>query len=533
MADKRRGKRTRGTSLEKRGSNDVFSFNRDKSLPLHFSGQAADENILMVVRRHWWFLVTPALPFLACILLFFIITGFAVSNPSLATLWLVIEVIAFLAVIVTGVWFIYKDFVAWWYDVYIITNKQLVSAHGLLEPKRQKTPIERVQQVGVNVTSILGLLLKFGTVRIYLTGGQLDIKDVPDPGAVRDAIRGISEAIQARKPKEAPPPTPVDPDMAELLNTLAKPKNVTPLPDPDKDLPPLPRRRGEEEYMGPRRTFGGIFHVPCHIRYVHGERTVKYVQRSRHVLWRNILAPVVLLLLIVPTSILAPGLGVIPPAAWGYWWLITGLIVLALLIGIGLLYFDYIDDVYILTNRRVIDIHRKFVFFFETRLEAEYKSVRDVQVKIPSVIERFFDIGDVSIETPGNSPDIVLKSVDHPFLLQDEIIGIKDYKDKADAAKKENDEKKLLHKWFSSVIVKLEESDKGRGTPDLRNMDLLTAMSCAQEYGLDVSIQGEAVDHPDIPPGHVVRQEPPAGTIMERGSKIAVVLSKRSLVDTL
>jgi uncharacterized membrane protein YdbT with pleckstrin-like domain len=533
MADKRRGKRAKATSIEKPGSNDVFSFNRDKSRPLHFSGQAADENILMVVRRHWWFLVTPALPFIGCVILFFITTGFAVSNPAYATLWLVIEVIAFLAMIAAGAWFIYKDFIAWWYDVYIISDKQIVNAHGLFEPKRQKTPIERVQQVGVNTTSLLGMLLNFGDVRIYLTGGQLDLKNVPNPGAVRDAIRGISEALQARKPKDAPLPKPHDSDIAELLDTLAKPKKVDPLPDPDKDLPPLPRRRGEEEYMGPRRTFGGIFRVPCHVRYVHGERTVKYVQRSRHVLWRNILAPVALLVLIVPTALLVPGLGAIPPAAWGAWWLITMLIVLALLISIGVIYFDYIDDVYILTTRRVIDINRKLVFFFETRLEAEYKSVRDVQVKVPNVFERFFDIGDVSVETPGNSPDIVLKSVDHPFLLQDEIIGIKNYKDKADAAKKENDEKKMLHKWFSSVIVKLEESDKGRGTPDLRTMDLLTAMSCAQEYGLDVAIQGEAVDHPDIPPGHVVRQEPPAGTIMERGSKIAVVLSKRSLVDTM
>ena len=201
MADRQRGRRTRATAIEKRGSNDVFSFHRDKHLPLHFTGQAADENILLVVRRHWWFLVTPAFPFIACILLFFIITGFAVANSALASLWLVIEIIAFLAVIVTGVWFLYKDFISWWYDVYIITNKQIVNAHGLFVPKRQKTPLDRVQQVSVDVTSFLGLLLKFGTVRVYLTGGHFDIKDVANPGAVRDAIRGITEAVRASKPK--------------------------------------------------------------------------------------------------------------------------------------------------------------------------------------------------------------------------------------------------------------------------------------------------------------------------------------------
>ncbi|GCE05395.1 PH domain-containing protein [Dictyobacter aurantiacus] len=497
-----------------------------------FPGQQPGENVLMVVRRHWWFLLRPAWPFLVSALSIIAISFIAVSYPALGSLWILLEIAAVVATLVTGVWFIYRHLIAWWYETYIITDRRLINARGLLEPTRQQTPIEKVEQVGIGVDTLPGHLFNFGTVHVYLAGGDLYIREVPRPKAVRDAIQGISTEIKAKKPKPPAPPEPSDPELAAVLKSLAKGKEVPKLPNADENLPPI---RGENgRFLGPRRTFGGILRLPCDVRYVSGEYTVMYVQRSQYLLWRNIAVPVLLLVLLAPITLFAPGTGLIPYSIWQYWWIFMGLVLLGLLLTIFLIYTNFVDDVYILTNRRIIDIERHYGLFFETSLEVEYKSVRDIRVQVPGVIARFFDVGHVYIETPGSNPDVVLSYVDHPFVLQDEVLGIKSHKDKVDAAKRENDEKKHLYTWFSTVVSKLEDTDQRVSTPNLKNLDLFDAMGCAKECGLDVVVRGEAVDSPNIPPGLVIQQSPPPGTVMQKGSQIEIVLSKRpTLVDSI
>jgi hypothetical protein len=498
-------------------------FRRGRDRQWHFSGQQPDEVVWTVARKHWWFLVLPALPFLGSLVLLLLVLTASVAFPSYGALWYIVDALVFCLVIGTGIWFGYKDLMEWWVECYIITNKRIISTKGLLHPTRQETPLEKVQQIGVDMDSLLGLILGYGLVHVYLTGGDLKMPDVANPKEVRDAIQGVTDSYRAKKPKAKPPIVPADPEMTAVIKSLAEGKKPPALPDADASLPPP---RNPDRVLGPRRTFGGIFRIPCDVRYFSGEQTVKYVQRSRYVLLRNLILPVLLLIVVLPVAVVTPFTAPAVGSLQAWWWVFMGLVVLGLLLSMVVVYINYVDDVYILTSRRVIDINRRFIFTFEARIEAEYKNVRDVKVRVPNVVERLLNIGDVIVETPGSeATNIYLKTVDNPFVLQDEIFAIKNHKEKVDKIKKENDDKQAIAQWFNAVVSQLET--KMRGTPSLKGLSLFEAMARAQELDLEVQVWGEDIATSDVPPGHILHQNPPPGTLMEKGNKIEVVLSKR------
>src|SRR5260370_41337293 len=129
---------------------NVLQFRRGRNHQWYFSGQQPDEEVRLVVRKHWWFLVPPALPFIASSLVLFIALWTAAQLPTLASFWYLLELAAFLAMLGTGGWFAYRDLITWWYETYIITNKLIIKSRSLHEPKRQQRPMEQGQQVGLD-----------------------------------------------------------------------------------------------------------------------------------------------------------------------------------------------------------------------------------------------------------------------------------------------------------------------------------------------------------------------------------------------
>jgi Bacterial PH domain len=487
-----------------------------------FKGQQPGETVKMVLRRHKFFLITPALPLIATIIGLIVMYVLAANYPQAGPLWSLLELIFFILIIVTGIYFLYHDLALWWLEVDIITDKRVIAWKGFLNPHRQEIPNQNIVQVAVDQRGVWSRILTFGDLHFYMSGGRaLVLKHIPDPKKVRDSLQNITTT--AKEATKTPPVEPVvftDPDLTEVLAKLAKNEPVPTLPNADEKYA---RNQRSDRPRGPLRSFGGPLHLPCDVTYIPDEYTVLYVQRSKYVLVGKLIIPILLVLALIIATIYVHT---------SFPWTVIGIFVMLFVIAFVII--NFIDDVYIFTNRRVIEIERRAIFLSEEHDSTEYTTIKDIKVNIRNPLELAFDIGNVIIETPGNNPDITLSLVDHPFSIQDMAIAIKGFKEKVDKAKAKNERKNQLNEWFGTVLTVLEKKMVNRGVPNLQKLDLWTAAELARELGMKVVPVGEDSSYPNIAPGLIVDQNPVPGTLMkvdsedpENRPQIRVILSGR------
>ncbi len=122
--------------------------------------------------------------------------------------------------------------------------------------------------------------------------------------------------------------------------------------------------------------------------------------------------------------------------------------------------------------------------------------------------------------------------VRHPLSIQDKINELKGLKEKADKIEEENKRKKELHMWFGTVLTTTQAQAQtqgpqtsSEGVPNVCGLDLFEAMEKAEEFGLAVVVLGEEPVPSNF--GKVTNQNPPRGTLMERGGELQVWLGRR------
>ena len=99
-------------------------------------------------------------------------------------------------------------------------------------------------------------------------------------------------------------------------------------------------------------------------------------------------------------------------------------------------WFVFNNDIYILSNQRIINIDQSG-FFTRRVSEAELENIQNVTYEIKGPIRSFLNFGEIIISTAGNAPGLTLKNVENPHFIQEKIVALqKDVRTKSSVQKR-------------------------------------------------------------------------------------------------
>lgn len=427
----------------------------------HFAGQEAGETIHLFLRRHWlslaWSLRWVAAGVAACLVALILAGGAPGPWQSLVPVVTIATVAAGALLGLAALW----TYSVWYYDVYLVTDRRLLdfARKPLIYERRHEAQLSRVQDVRVNYPNPVALVLDFGDVKVQTAGskGAITCRAVPHPRLVQAKVLQLVAGAQKRA---AAAPSIEAEQMRQFMGMESPPGTgaveaaaVAPLPPagtgagpqtaPTEVLqaPPVTWRAYVTSLFRPALDVGANdlvwrkhWWVLMRGTAVAGGLFNGGLVLAAVMLWQGGITP---WLAIPLTMVLVGGL-------WNLWNVI-----------------DWQNDLYILTDDRIIDIE-KVPLISEDRREARLQQVQDVHYVMPGFINRFLDFGDVEVETAGRSGGFTFKSVPHPREVQAEIFARLERVRKAvSVADRQRQEAEML-----AMLYKYRQADQKVGADD-------------------------------------------------------------------
>lgn len=157
-----------------------------------------------------------------------------------------------------------------------------------------------------------------------------------------------------------------------------------------------------------------------------GEKVITVIHRDAFIAVKRVLS--FALLLALPIALIAMINNLFPALSERIWaWPALLLALSAYLFFIWLLFFfsliDYILDVWIITDKRIIDI-RQNGFFSRTISEMHLSRVQDVSSETHGFFPTFLKYGNVIVQTAGEHNKLFFEEVNHPEHIRDILMKI-------------------------------------------------------------------------------------------------------------
>ena len=414
------------------------------------------EVLVFVGRRHWYVLARALLlPTLGVLLLAGLLLLFLRTLHAWWGIALVVSLIFYLPLLV---WHL----VDWRNDYLAVTTERVVHRElvVLLYESRNEAPLDRIQDVTVK-RDLWGQLLGFGHV-VVQTAARASVSPVafdhlPDPDRAKNIIFQQIYRVRGRSTSLAR-----EAMRRELRRQLGW-STADELRAQHEEQPATADGRPVQEPGGWLASLRGLRLIPP-TRIQEGNR----ITWRKHwlflllrvgkpllltALWSLLLA--LYLLGRIPVLGAPPSLGVVLgwiviglPIAFWFWWQAV----------------DWSNDVYILTDDRIIDVEKKPLFFAEERREATLDRVQNVTLAVPGPLAALLNYGNVDIDTAGGEGKFTFTRVPAPRQVQQEIMarvaGHQERRQQAESARR----RKEITDWFA-VYEKLRQERQGQERP--------------------------------------------------------------------
>lgn len=417
---------------------------RERLYAPRFPWQDEDEPSLLLRRRHWFALVRT-LPVPLFILLALSTAAWLLSRrgAAMSTLFILLLIGALPAAMV--LWLL-ED---WRNDFYLVTGRRVLHEEKviLVYQTWDEVPLAKIQNINIT-RGFMGNMLGFGTMHIETASarGKMVLDYLPDPEGMQEVIFKRVGYLRSRMQQE---------EREEIRQELLRQTGRT----EGEEEPSMPSQTPQEQ---PKRKPGPLARLlPSRLLRLRYEE-------ANQIIWRKHWVFLLKRIYLAAPAVLITGGGIVVslyrwPAPFSSPLLLVSLVLtVAAIVWLWWEVEDWGNDLYILTDRSVIDVEKKPLFFAEERRQAPLDMIQSVSLHIPGPLATILNYGDVLIQTAGPAGELTFHGVSQPARVQREIFRQLEAYNEGERRREREQRKAELSTWFQVY----HEMNREKESPD-------------------------------------------------------------------
>jgi uncharacterized membrane protein YdbT with pleckstrin-like domain len=168
-----------------------------------FNGQEPGEQVILLVRRHPFYITVKFIVSLVLIIVpFLVLLPFL---PNLAEKNIAVTVLFFYSIWTLLLWIaFFYNFTMYTLDVWIVTDRRIIDStqHGFFDRTVSELHVNRVQDISVEIDGFIQSLFGFGDIQVQTAGTEEKFKfiQVPNPEKIKNEI--MSKASGKKQPSQ-------------------------------------------------------------------------------------------------------------------------------------------------------------------------------------------------------------------------------------------------------------------------------------------------------------------------------------------